>query len=65
MQFSQRSRRDEELSFEQLAQQLGLQESEYAGSDELKQWAQRHKNEKYVPEHLLKVWGFKVDQREI
>ena len=65
MHFHQIRTRKEDLSFEQVTHRLGLNEDEYLGSSELKEWVSRHKNEKYVPEYLLKAWGLMVDTREI
>jgi hypothetical protein len=44
-------------SFEQIVQQLKLSETEYRGSTALKQWAQKYKDSKYVPQDLLEAWG--------
>ena len=44
-------------SFEEMARRLRLSEKEYRGSTALKQWAQKHKNSKYVPQDLLEAWG--------
>jgi hypothetical protein len=48
-------------SFEQSVTRLGLQPSEYRASRELREWAAKNKNSKYVPEDLLKAWGLLVD----
>ena len=47
-------------SFEQMARQLKLSEKEYRGSTALKQWAQKHKDSKYVPQDLLEAWGIEA-----
>jgi hypothetical protein len=44
-------------SFEQMARRLNLSEGQYRGSTALKQWAQKHKDSKYVPQDLLDAWG--------
>ena len=44
-------------SFEEMVRRLKLSESEYRGSTALKQWAQKHKDSKYVPQDLLDAWG--------
>ena len=44
-------------SFEQIVRQLKLAEKEYRSSTALKQWAQKHKDSKYVPQDLLEAWG--------
>ncbi len=48
-------------SFEQVVERLGLSPSEYATSEELREWARKHKDTKYVPTRLLKLWGFDVN----
>jgi hypothetical protein len=40
---------------------LKLSEEEYQSSIPLRQWAQKHKNNKYVPQDLLKAWGIEVE----
>jgi hypothetical protein len=45
-------------SFEQMVRQLKLSEKEYRSSTPLKAWAQKHKDNKYVPQDLLEAWGF-------
>ncbi len=45
-------------SFEQLVKQLGLSPEQYQGSAVLREWAFKHKHEKYVPQDLLLSWGF-------
>jgi hypothetical protein len=44
-------------SFEEQVSRLGLHESEYVGSDELRQWCCRNCDRCYVPEWLLKEWN--------
>jgi hypothetical protein len=46
--------------FEMLAKKLGLLPDEYAGSKELREWACRNRNERYVPETLLNEWRLEV-----
>lgn len=48
-------------SFDAMVKHLGLSPSQYASSRELKQWVEEHKNCKFVPLELLKIWGFRVD----
>lgn len=43
--------------FEELADKLGLPEELWEDSHQLKLFAKRHANFKYVPEKLLKQWG--------
>ena len=40
---------------------LGLGQSEYLHSRELKRWCDRNRNRVYVPEWLLKEWGMQVE----
>jgi hypothetical protein len=40
---------------------LKLSEKEYQSSIPLRQWAQKHKNSKYVPQDLLKAWGIEPE----
>lgn len=47
--------------FERVTRELGLKETEFSNSPQLKQWVKRHRNTRYVPEHLLKYWGMEVD----
>ncbi|MGE0404776.1 MAG: hypothetical protein AB7O65_00635 [Candidatus Korobacteraceae bacterium] len=43
---------------------LRLKPEQYEASGPLKEWARANKNHKYVPQELLKAWGFEV-QSEI
>jgi hypothetical protein len=45
-------------SFEQLVKQLGLTPEQYQGSAMLKEWVTKHKDNKYVPQDVLQLWGF-------
>lgn len=47
-------------SFEEIVKQLKLAEKEYKNSIALKQWAQKHKDSKYVPQDLLEAWGIEA-----
>ncbi len=47
-------------SFEAMVQQLRLCPGEYANSAALKDWASKNKDHKYIPDDLLKFWGFEV-----
>lgn len=40
---------------------LGLANSEYIESRELKRWCDRNRNRVYVPEWLLREWGMHVE----
>ena len=44
-------------SFEEMVRRLKLSEKEYRSSIPLKEWAQKHKDSKYVPQDLLEAWG--------
>jgi hypothetical protein len=46
--------------FEQMAQKLNLEPNEYVKSVHLREWAQRNRYFKYVPEPLLRAWGLRV-----
>ena len=46
--------------FERVAERLRLQPHEYVGSDELREWAERNKDARFVPERLLKAWGLSL-----
>lgn len=47
-------------SFESVAKSLGLSPDQYESSMKLKDWVQRNKDQKYVPQDLLEAWGFKA-----
>ena len=47
-------------SFEEVVKKLRLLPSEYEGSIHLQEWAQKNKDQKYVPSNLLEAWGFDV-----
>ena len=49
-------------SFEEAVKKLKLQPDQYVGSTRLREWAQRNKNSKFIPESLLEAWGFEADQ---
>jgi len=44
-------------SFDEMVRRLNLSEKEYRSSTPLKEWAQKHKDSKYIPQDLLKAWG--------
>jgi hypothetical protein len=44
-------------SFDEMVRRLNLSEKEYRSSVPLREWAQKHKDSKYVPQDLLKAWG--------
>ena len=47
--------------FEKLVTALNLTPDQYVGSEELKTWAAKNKNLRYVPEPLLEAWGFEIE----
>lgn len=47
--------------FEVQVRRLRLAEQDYAASMELRHWCYRNRNRVYVPEWLLKEWGFQVE----
>ncbi len=47
--------------FEQVVRELKLEPEQYVRSTRLREWVQRNKNSKFVPESLLKAWGFEAD----
>jgi hypothetical protein len=47
-------------SFEQIVRQLKLSEKDYQSSTQLKDWVEANKDDKYVPQDLLKAWGLEV-----
>jgi hypothetical protein len=40
---------------------LNLQPDQYVHSELLREWAFRNKNSKFIPEFLLKAWGFEPE----
>jgi hypothetical protein len=48
-------------SFEQIIEEFRLTPDEYLHSARLREWARSNRNSKYIPESLLKAWGFDVD----
>jgi len=47
-------------SFEQVVRKLGLSPEDYEGSLTLQEWVRKNKDQKYIPDDLLKLWGFEV-----
>ena len=50
----------EQSDFEHMVGRLNLRPHEYKDSAQLREWAFRNKDQKYVPPDLLQAWGFKV-----
>ena len=48
--------------FEQQVERLGLTNTEYADSAELRHWCDRNRNRVYIPEWLLKEWRLQVEE---
>jgi hypothetical protein len=46
--------------FEQAVRKFELKPNEYVNSVRLREWAQRNRHSKYIPESLLKAWGLEV-----
>jgi hypothetical protein len=47
-------------TFEQMVRRLKLSEKEYRSSIPLRDWAQKNKDSKYVPQDLLDAWGLEA-----
>src|ERR1700758_1069233 len=47
-------------SFEEVVRNLRLSPEDYEGSLALKEWVRKNKDQKYIPDDLLKSWGFEV-----
>jgi hypothetical protein len=43
-----------------MVRELNPSEGEYRSSIPLKEWAQKHKDSKYVPQELLEAWGIEA-----
>jgi hypothetical protein len=48
-------------SFDQMVETLNLLPHQFEGSEALKEWVRRNKNERYVPTEVLNAFGFEVD----
>ena len=42
--------------FEVIAKKLSLDPEQYETSSELREWARKYRNSRFVPEKLLKAW---------
>ena len=47
--------------FEQVAREFNLKPEQYIHSTQLREWASRNRNSKFIPESLLEAWGFEVE----
>ncbi|MBV9146467.1 MAG: hypothetical protein JO065_11150 [Acidobacteria bacterium] len=45
-------------AFEMETRKLRLSPDEFVGSEPLKEWARKNKDQKFVPPDLLQAWGF-------
>jgi len=46
--------------FEEVVRKPRLSPADYEGSLTLKEWVRKNKDQKYIPDDLLKRWGFEV-----
>ena len=47
--------------FEKAAEEFKLRPDQYLQSSQLREWARRNRNSKYIPEPLLEAWGFEIE----
>jgi hypothetical protein len=47
--------------FEKKANEYKLARDEYLQSSQLREWARRNRNSRFIPEALLKAWGFEIE----
>lgn len=47
--------------FEKKAEEYKLAPDQYLQSSQLRDWARRNMKSKFVPESLLKAWGFEIE----
>jgi hypothetical protein len=50
-----------DTEFERVTREFQLQPDQYIRSIRLREWANRNKNSKFIPEPLLSAWGFEID----
>ena len=48
-------------TFEHLTAMLGLSPEQYKDSTQLREWARKNKNNRYIPPELLQAWGLTVE----
>jgi hypothetical protein len=48
-------------SFELVAKEYKLVPDQYLSSERLREWARKNRHSKYIPEPLLKAWGFDTE----
>ncbi len=49
------------LEFERVAREFKLSPDQYQHSTRLREWASVHRKSNYIPEVLLKAWGFEIE----
>ncbi len=49
-----------QCDFEYMVKSLGLSPEQYVRSERLRAWAEKNKDQKYVPTELLEAWGFEA-----
>lgn len=47
-------------AFEDFVKKLRLSPADYEASLILREWVRKNKDQKYIPDDLLKLWGFEV-----
>jgi hypothetical protein len=47
--------------FEKVTHEFKLQPDQYIRSIQLREWAGKNKNSKFIPGPLLEAWGFEVE----
>ena len=47
--------------FERMTKEHKLAPDDYLQSSQLREWARRNRNSKYIPEPLLEAWGFEIE----
>jgi hypothetical protein len=50
--------------FEKTVEEYELTPDQYLQSSQLREWARRNKNSRFIPETLLKAWGFEIEAPE-
>ncbi|HZW94332.1 MAG TPA: hypothetical protein VFF64_15380 [Candidatus Eremiobacteraceae bacterium] len=50
--------------FERAVSAYNLSPEQYLQSPQLREWVRRNKNSKFVPEALLKGWGFEIEVQD-
>lgn len=48
------------VEFERAVREFKLRPEQYAESSRLREWASHNMGSKYIPESLLKAWGFEI-----